>query len=58
MKERLEKYRSFRLFMDICVRCGACADKCHFYHRLRRSQEYAGAARRTDALRLSPLLHR
>ncbi len=30
-KERLEKYRSFRLFMDICVRCGACADKCHFY---------------------------
>jgi Fe-S oxidoreductase len=31
MKERLEKYRSFRLFMDTCVRCGACADKCHFY---------------------------
>ncbi len=31
MRERLRKYRSFRLFMDICVRCGACADKCHFY---------------------------
>ncbi len=31
MKERLEKFRSFRLFMDICVRCGACADKCHYY---------------------------
>jgi len=31
MKERLQKYRSFRLFMEICVRCGACADKCHFY---------------------------
>ncbi|EHQ88806.1 sulfate reduction electron transfer complex DsrMKJOP subunit DsrK [Desulfosporosinus youngiae] len=29
--ERLSKYRSFKLFMDICVRCGACADKCHFY---------------------------
>ncbi|MBF0495060.1 MAG: (Fe-S)-binding protein [Deltaproteobacteria bacterium] len=29
--ERLEKYRSFKLFLDICVRCGACADKCHFY---------------------------
>ena len=29
--ERLEKYRSFKVFMDICVRCGACADKCHFY---------------------------
>ncbi len=31
MKERLQKFRSFRLFMDICVRCGACADKCHFF---------------------------
>ena len=31
MKARLDRYRSFRLFMDICVRCGACADKCHFY---------------------------
>lgn len=31
MKDRLDKYRSFRLFMDICVRCGACADKCHFF---------------------------
>ncbi len=29
--ERLKKYRSFQLFMDICVRCGACADKCHFF---------------------------
>jgi Fe-S oxidoreductase len=31
MKDRLAKFRSFALFMDICVRCGACADKCHFY---------------------------
>ena len=31
MRERLDKFRSFKLFMDICVRCGACADKCHFY---------------------------
>ncbi len=31
MKDRLERFRSFGLFMDICVRCGACADKCHFY---------------------------
>ena len=31
MRERLDRFRSFRLFMDICVRCGACADKCHFY---------------------------
>ena len=31
MRERLNKYRTFRIFMDICVRCGACADKCHFF---------------------------
>ncbi|MCP4572626.1 MAG: (Fe-S)-binding protein [bacterium] len=30
-KELLGKYRSFRIFMDTCVRCGACADKCHFF---------------------------
>ncbi len=30
-RERLEKFRSFHVFMDICVRCGACADKCHFF---------------------------
>lgn len=29
--DRLKKYRSFKLFLDVCVRCGACADKCHFY---------------------------
>jgi len=31
MKERLGRNRAFQLFMDICVRCGACADKCHFF---------------------------
>src|SRR6056297_1473584 len=31
IKERLERFRSFKIFMDICVRCGACADKCHFF---------------------------
>lgn len=30
-RERLKKYRSLKIFMDVCVRCGACADKCHFY---------------------------
>jgi Fe-S oxidoreductase len=30
-KERLAKYRSLQIFMDTCVRCGACADKCHFF---------------------------
>lgn len=31
INDRLNKFRSFQLFMDICVRCGACADKCHFF---------------------------
>jgi len=31
MQERLDKFRSWKLFLDICVRCGACADKCHFF---------------------------
>jgi Fe-S oxidoreductase len=30
-KERLEKFRSIKVFMDICVRCGACSDKCHYF---------------------------
>ncbi len=31
MKDRLERFRPFKLFLDTCVRCGACADKCHFF---------------------------
>ena len=30
-RERLKKFRTLQVFMDICVRCGACADKCHFF---------------------------
>jgi Fe-S oxidoreductase len=30
-RERLDRFRSIKIFMDICVRCGACADKCHFF---------------------------
>ncbi|MFW5810647.1 MAG: 4Fe-4S dicluster domain-containing protein, partial [Thermodesulfobacteriota bacterium] len=30
-KERLDRFRSVKVFMDICVRCGACADKCHYF---------------------------
>lgn len=29
--EMLGKYRSLQVFMDICVKCGACTDKCHYY---------------------------
>ena len=31
LRDRLKKYRTLQIFMDICVRCGACADKCHFF---------------------------
>jgi len=31
MGELLSKYRSLRVFMDACVHCGACTDKCHYY---------------------------
>ncbi|MEI6757758.1 MAG: (Fe-S)-binding protein [Chlorobium sp.] len=31
LQSRLKKYRSLKLFLDTCVRCGACADKCHFF---------------------------
>ncbi|MCX6641707.1 MAG: (Fe-S)-binding protein [bacterium] len=31
MRQRLNKFRSFKIFMDVCVRCGACADKCHYF---------------------------
>ncbi|MCG6964038.1 MAG: (Fe-S)-binding protein [Acidobacteria bacterium] len=30
-RERLKKFRSLRVFLDTCVRCGACADKCQFF---------------------------
>jgi len=29
--ELLDKNKALRVFMDICVRCGACADKCQYY---------------------------
>ncbi len=31
LKDRLDRFRSLKIFMDCCVRCGACADKCHFF---------------------------
>ncbi|MBI5407823.1 MAG: (Fe-S)-binding protein [Nitrospirae bacterium] len=31
MGEMLKKYKSLKVFLDICVRCGACTDKCHYY---------------------------
>ena len=31
MGEMLGKYRSLKVFLDSCVHCGACSDKCHYY---------------------------
>jgi len=31
MGDLLDKYRSFRVFLDSCVKCGACTDKCHYF---------------------------
>lgn len=31
MGELLGKYRSLRVYLDSCVKCGACADKCHYF---------------------------
>ncbi|MCC7327441.1 MAG: (Fe-S)-binding protein [Burkholderiales bacterium] len=31
MGELLEQYRSLKVYMDACVHCGACADKCHYF---------------------------
>lgn len=31
MDELLGKYRSIQVFLDSCVKCGACTDKCHYY---------------------------
>ena len=31
MAELLNQYRSLRVFMDACMKCGACTDKCHYY---------------------------
>jgi len=27
----LSKYRSLRVYMDACVHCGSCTDKCHYF---------------------------
>ena len=29
--ELLERNRALRVYLDACVKCGACADKCHYF---------------------------
>jgi Fe-S oxidoreductase len=31
MGELVGKYRSLQVFLDACVKCGACSDKCHYF---------------------------
>ncbi len=35
LTDKLSKYRSLQVFMDTCVKCGACTDKCHYFPRHR-----------------------
>jgi Fe-S oxidoreductase len=31
MGDMLKKYRSLQVYLDSCVKCGACTDKCHYF---------------------------
>ncbi len=31
MEELASKNRAFQVYLDICVKCGACTDKCHYF---------------------------
>ncbi len=31
MAELTRKNRAFRVYLEICVKCGACTDKCHYF---------------------------
>ncbi len=31
MDDLRKRYRSFQLYLDICVKCGSCTDKCHYF---------------------------
>ncbi len=31
MGDLLTRYRSLKVYMDACVHCGACSDKCHYF---------------------------
>jgi Fe-S oxidoreductase len=31
MGSLLSRYRSLKVYLDACVHCGACSDKCHYY---------------------------
>ncbi len=49
LRLRLKKFRTLQVFMDCCVRCGACADKCHFF--LGTGDPYNMPVKRAELLR-------
>ncbi len=49
--------RALRVYLDACVRCGACTDKCHYFMGTGDPEEYAGRAPEPDAQGLPPLFH-
>ncbi len=55
-KERLENIVPLSS-SNVCVRCGACMDKCHFLPRFRRSQEHAGAQGRAAQISVQKRFH-
>jgi len=49
MGDLLSKYRSFQVYLDACVKCGSCTDKCHYFQGTRDPKNMPVA--RQDLLR-------
>ena len=49
MGDLLGRYRSLQVFMDACVHCGACTDKCHYFLGTADPEEHAGRSSGFDA---------
>ncbi len=47
--ELVARYQSLQVFLDICVKCGACHDKCHYF--LGTADPYNMPVARQDLLR-------
>ncbi|GIT23982.1 MAG: hypothetical protein CM1200mP41_00260 [Gammaproteobacteria bacterium] len=61
MSELLGKYRALPVFLDACVKCGACTDKCHYYlgrviRKICRSHDRISCAMYIVAISLSPVV--
>ena len=49
MGELLTNYRSLKVYMDSCVHCGACSDKCHYFIGTQDPKNMPGSASGFDA---------